>query len=427
MSEQLLVDESLRGLATDEQWERYKAYCEAGSYRKAAALLGETDESKIRKSVKRLQEAALRAGKVPEGYVIGSFTTQTNADGDKRYAQKVVRDGGDRQDFPYVPDPKLVKFTTTNLNSDLRVKSQWVREQADAKQKEAMWLAFGKGLSSKIKRADPLPAPIGLAEADRLTVYGVGDHHLGMLAHGDETGGDNYNIPIAEHLLDQATTYLASIAPQTWQAVVAFMGDFTHTDSYAPLTPASGHLLDADNRFPNIAEAAARAMRRTIDRALLKHQSVHVVVTAGNHDPVSTIWLRIALAAVYEKEPRVTIDMKPRKFHYFEWGKCLFGFTHGDRLKLENLPAIMATDMPEAWGRTICRMWFTGHVHHDKMKDLTGAKVISLRVLPPGDAYTANSGYRTPRDMKAFLFHRKFGEAGSLVAPAGMFQQDLAA
>ena len=132
--------------------------------------------------------------------------------------------------------------------------------------------------------------------------------------------------------------------------------------------------------------------------------------------------LAVSCMSVYENEPRVTIDGSPAKFHYWEWGRNLIGATHGDRLKVENLPAIMATDQPEAWGRTSYRLWLTGHVHHDKVKDLVGAKVESVRVLAPNDAYAAKGGYRTPRDMKAIVLHREFGETGRLVAPAPMFK-----
>jgi hypothetical protein len=302
-----------------------------------------------------------------------------------------------------------------------------VLEKPEDVQREAMWKAFADGLAADLPRTSPAPVR-DLTVANLLTHYGVSDHHMGQLSWGAETRGDNYDVKIGEQLLADATSYLVASAPPTSEAIVGFYGDFLHTDGYAPMTPHGGHLLDADVRFPKIAAAAARAMRNTVNLALTKHASVRIVVTAGNHDPVSAVWLRIALAAVYENDQRVVVDGSPSKFHYYEWGRCLFGWTHGDRIKITTLPSIMAVDMREAWGRTEHRFWHTGHVHHDKAfaQDLTGAKVESHRVLAPNDAYAAKGGYRTPRDMKAIVYHREFGETGRLIAPAAMFRREAA-
>jgi len=414
------VNEDLRQHATDRQWAAYVAWCEEGSYNAAARKLG-SDPGSVSKAVRTLEEKALRAGLAPHGFKVSRVTTQYDDVGNPTSSSVQIKAAADPQDVVRLPDPKKIVKTSTLYAGDGSVTQQWVLEKPEDAQREALWRAFAEGLSADMRRAEPVPAP-GRTVDNLATLYAVGDHHLGQLSWGAETGGENYDLKISEDLLANATAYLVASAPASRQGVVMFLGDFTHTDGYAPMTPHGGHLLDADVRFPKIAAAAARAMRNAIDTALTKHHDVHVVVTAGNHDPVSTIWLRIALAAVYENEPRVTIDGSPSKFHYWEWGRNLIGATHGDRLKIENLPAIMATDQPEAWGRTAHRLWLTGHVHHDRVKDLVGARVESVRVLAPNDAYAAKGGYRTPRDMKAIVLHREFGETGRLVAPAPMFK-----
>lgn len=416
-------DENLRQFATEPQWAAYVAYCEEGSYGKAARRLGLQEPSQVRLCVKRLQEKALRAGYAPDGFQVARVSTQYDASGDKTGSSVVVKAAADPDDVVRLPDPKKIIKTSTLYAGDGSVTQQWVLEKPEDVEREALWRAFATGLAADLPRAAPSAAP-EIVNERLLTHYAIGDHHLGQLSWGLETGGDNYDVKISEQLLADATSYLVASAPPSEEAIVGFLGDFTHTDGYAPMTPHGGHLLDADVRFPKIATAAARAMRSTIDMALAKHKRVRVVVTAGNHDPVSTIWLRIALSAVYENEPRVVIDGSPSKFGYYEWGRCLFGWTHGDRIKIANLPAIMATDQAEAWGRTLHRFWYTGHVHHDQVKDLVGAKVESLRVLAPNDAYAAKGGYRTPRDMKAIVYHREFGETGRLIAPAAMFRRE---
>lgn len=414
-----VADENMRPFATDKQWACYVAYCAEGSGEAAARALG-VDPGTVRRNVKVVQEKALRAGLAPHGFKVARVSTQYDKEGAQTGSSVVVKAAADAPAVR-LPDPKKITKTSTLYAGDGSITQQWVLEKPEDAQREALWRAFADGLSADLRRAKPQPPPSHTVD-NLATLYAVGDHHMGQLSWAAETGGDNYDLKISEDLLCNATTYLVASAPASKQGVIMFLGDFTHTDGYAAMTPASGHLLDADGRFPKIAAAAARTMRCTIDTALGKHQDVHVIVTAGNHDPVSTIWLRIALAAVYENEPRVHIDESPAKFHYWEWGRNLIGATHGDRLKIDSLPAIMANDRPEAWGRTAYRLWLTGHVHHDKVKDLVGAKVESVRVLAPNDAYAAKGGYRTPRDMKAIVLHREFGETGRLVAPAPMFR-----
>ena len=99
-------------------------------------------------------------------------------------------------------------------------------------------------------------------------------------------------------------------------------------------------------------------------------------------------------------------------FHYYKYGRVLLmsHHGHGRAAKLRQLPLVMATDRPEDWGQTDFRYIFTGHVHHDHVIEFPGARVESLRVLAPADAYAANNGYRSGRDMKGIVIHPQYGE-----------------
>jgi hypothetical protein len=185
------------------------------------------------------------------------------------------------------------------------------------------------------------------------------------------------------------------------------------------VTPTNRNLLDTDGRYPKMVRVAIRCMRYLVEAARRRHGSVHVIVEIGNHDLSSSIFLMECLANLYENEPRVTIDTSPRHFHYFHFGKNLVGTHHGQSVKMEKLPLIMATDQPELWGSTEHRYLWTGHVHHDQAKDIEGCRVESFRVLAPQDAWASNKGYRARRDMKAIVLHREYGEvARHIVNPA---------
>jgi len=168
-----------------------------------------------------------------------------------------------------------------------------------------------------------------------------------------------------------------------------------------------------------MVRAVIRSTRQMIDKALLRHGELHIIVEIGNHDLSNSVFLMECLSALYEKEPRVTVDTSPRHFHYFTFGKTLVGIHHGHGVKLDKLPLIMAADRPKDWGETKYRYWWTGHIHTDTMKDFVGCRVESFRVLPPEDAWAANKGYRSMSDMKAIVLHKEFGEvARHTVNPA---------
>lgn len=325
----------------------------------------------------------------------------------------------------HIPDPKKAVRISTLYDQQGKVAQQWITEKPEEAQREALWRAVAADLAKAIPRAKPLPAPKG-TDADLLAVYPVGDHHMGMLAWGHETGGEDWDIAIAERTLESASSFLIETAPKCDQALIAFLGDFMHYDSWAAVTPAHGNLLDADGRFPKMVRAALRSMRKMIEHALGKHKKVHVIVEIGNHDPASSIFLMECLSSLYEKEPRVSVDTSPAHYHYFEWGALLMGTHHGHGCKPDKLPGIMAADRPEAWGRTKFHHWITGHIHNESRKDFAACVWESMRVLAPIDGWAAKNGYRGYRDMKAIVFHREHGEVVRHTVNPGMFERRAA-
>lgn len=339
--------------------------------------------------------------------------------------EKTKLAGRDPVDVEMVPDPKKIVKISTLYDQQGKVAMQWIGEKPEDYTREALWREFAQELAKNIPRAKPLPAPKG-TDADLLAVYPVGDHHMGMLAWGHETGAQDWDIAIAERTLESASSFLIETAPKCDQALIAFLGDFMHYDSWAAVTPAHGNLLDADGRFPKMVRAALRSMRKMIEHALTKHKKVHVIVEIGNHDPASSIFLMECLSSLYEKEPRVFVDTSPAHYHYFEWGELLMGTHHGHGCKPDKLPGIMAADRPEAWGRTKFHHWITGHIHNESRKDFPACVWESMRVLAPVDGWAAKNGYRGYRDMKAIVFHREHGEVVRHTVNPGMFEKRAA-
>ena len=307
-----------------------------------------------------------------------------------------------------IPDGYKLKGTSTLYDEIGNAKLQWVKTTQDQERQAEMMREAIAAFSTELPRAEPVPKPQATS-AHLLAAYPVGDHHFGMYAWKEEAG-DDYDLEIAEKLLFGAFDYLIASAPPAGVGLIVLLGDFLHYDSMVPVTPQNRNQLDADSRFPKMVRTAIRAIRYAIKAALSRHEKVRVIVEIGNHDLASSIFLMECLANVYESEPRVEIDTSPKHFHYYEFGKNLIGTHHGDNVKLEQLPIVMASDQPEAWGRTKYRYVWTCHTHKDRVLDPPGAKVESFRVLGPTDAWAHKSGYRAGRGMVGIVLHKELGE-----------------
>lgn len=304
--------------------------------------------------------------------------------------------------------PKSVYGTSTLYDKDGGVMLRWVKENAKNRSPE-QWAQYIKDAFADIGSLPKVKAPDGKLRKDLMAVYPIGDHHVAMYSWGEEVGAD-YDISISENLLSAAMKHLVEVSPACERALIVNVGDFFHVDNLKNQTSRSGHTLDVDTRYAAMIRAGVRMLRTAIDCALSKHKHVTVVNAIGNHDDIGAMWLSLALAQYYEKNPRVTIETKPGKFHYYRHGETLIGVTHGDTGKPEKLQSVMAADRPTDWGTTKFRYWLTGHVHHRKVLEFPGVMWETFRTLAPGDAWANAAGYRSGRDMTAIVFSATHGE-----------------
>ena len=311
--------------------------------------------------------------------------------------------------------PDGVKLRGTSTLTDLRTGEtvmQWVKTTADEAAREAALLAMVKSMGEALPKVSPRKAT-GSYRDDLLTVYPIGDPHVGMCSWPAETG-DDWNLKIAEQMHCDAMAELVRSAPASKQAVVVNLGDLYHRDGVNAETPRSRHPLDVDGRFMKMFQVGVKVMRRCIESALAKHERVHVISAAGNHDESSALALAVLLAEVYANEPRVTVDLSPSVFYYYRWGRVLLGVHHGHTCKPAALPGVMATDRAPDWGECKFRHWLVGHVHHQSVTEYPGVTVETFGTLAAKDAYATNGGWRSNRHMQSIVYHK----GGWLVARA---------
>lgn len=287
---------------------------------------------------------------------------------------------------------------------------QWVKTAADKKQQEAMLREFVTELMEDIKGKAPTVKPPTMTNADLLAVYPIGDHHHGMYADGDETGGRDYDCKISAHALETAVDYLATLAPPAEDALLINLGDYLHANDSTNETPGHHNRLDVDTRYGRVMHSGALALVHSILRLLRKHKRVFVWNMRGNHDPDAAFALALAISFYFHNEPRVVVDLGASLYKYHRFGQNLLGAHHGHGAKAADLPLIMATDRKQDWGETSFRVWHCGHIHHKTAKEFPGCVVETHRTLPPQDAWAAGKGYRAESDMNAIIYHRAYGE-----------------
>lgn len=311
-----------------------------------------------------------------------------------------------------VPDGFTVKGVSTLYKDDGSIAAQWVKSTQDTAAREAMLNAAAEALASEIPRAKPANAP-SRTSSELLNAYIITDYHLGMLSWHEETG-DDWDTAIAETMLVEWFRQAVRAAPPAKVGMFVQLGDFLHWDGLDAVTPAAKHLLDADTRFQKLVRVAIRCIRQVIAMLLEKHELVHVIMAEGNHDPASSIWLREWFTALYENEPRISVDRSPDPYYCYEHGKTSLFFHHGHKRKVGNIDDIFVAKFREVFGRTKHSYAHMGHLHHIDVKETNLMVVEQHRTLAGADAYASRGGWMSGRDAQVITYHTGHGEVGRI-------------
>lgn len=382
----LFVDPDLKAWATERQGEFVDAVNLHGSATRAAAVLG-VNKSVISRSIASLKKRAATQGYSPDH-------------------------GMDR----VVPEPYVVRGHSTLDRIDPATGErsqilQWTKTSLDDQKRQELQRAAYEALAAELPRVSPAAAPEDTLAA-LCNLYIMTDCHMGMLAWHRE-GGEDWDITIAEHTLSGCFLSMLERAPPARVGFIAQLGDFLHYDGLTPVTPTSGHILDADSRFTKMVEATVRTLRRLVDAALVKHEQVVVLMAEGNHDMASSVWLRVMFKALYENEPRIEVIDSALPYYAYRHGRTLLGFHHSHLKRMDGLPLLFAAQFPEMWGGTAKRYIHTGDKHHERMQEHPGVKVIQHPTLAARDAYAARGGWLSERQASAITYHEEHGQVAT--------------
>jgi len=417
------TDALLRKHATARQIEFLDAIAEHGNEASAERAL-KVSEGVINKSMRRLhakagldrRQTAIKP-RGTDGFVAREITTAYTADGEETCSwlregpESVMQPGGEdagpaRDGY----DEYVIKGVSTYYGPGGEQRGQWVKTSIDAQRRADGMRAAAAALAEDLPRVAPIARPL-VTLADLCNLYTFTDSHVGMLAWHKE-GGDDWDLAIAERTLVGCFEQMIVSAPAARVAIINQLGDFLHYDSLTAVTPSHGHILDADGRFSKMVGSAIRILRRIIDIALTQHEEVHLILAEGNHDMASSVWLRHMFKALYENEPRITVNDSDLPYYVYQHDRVMLSFHHGHLSKNEALPLLFASQYPVIWGATTKRYAHTGHRHHKDEKEHSGMTVVQHPTLAARDAYAARGGWISEREATAMTYHKRFGLVG---------------
>ncbi len=190
--------------------------------------------------------------------------------------------------------------------------------------------------------------------------------------------------------------------------------DLLNADNLGNSTTA-GTVVTTDVRFHKTFATVRNMMIETVQR-LMELAPVHVIMVPGNHDKLSVWHLGDSLECYFHEEERMTIDNSPKLRKYYEFGRVMLMFTHGDKGKRNDYPLLMATEQPEMFGRTEFREVHCGHTHQVKLDEQHGVRVRVLPALCAADDWHAEQGFvGNLKSAEAYIWNKEEGLVGTAV------------
>lgn len=408
------IDPKLLNYATPRQAEILRAYMEHGSGGKAAAVLG-VDKSLVHATLKAVKKKAAQQGYAPghwdsgtaPGYHMGKVTVQRGPEGVERNWERQLPDGD--APIPEIPEGHLLGRITVQRGGS-GIERTWEQyNPADASRVDEVLTLLDRRVEG-IAPLAPVALPDTLGPAQMLNQVTIADGHVGAHAWHAETGSGNWDLRIARETLLNGACWLMDALPPAQDLLLMVLGDFLDSDGYAPLTPASKHLLDVDGRFPKIADVGADVIEAAVLHGLKRYRNVRLVIKPGNHDPLSAWWMRKLFSRIFQDEPRVLVEQSIRPYWGMLFGKTMISSHHGDKVGLNELPGVFAADFAEMWGQATYRVCHTGHLHHKHFiihqgKELRGMMVLQHPTLAARNAWAADKGLAAARELLGHSYH----------------------
>lgn len=282
---------------------------------------------------------------------------------------------------------KVQKQEVAKLKRELQKvwRKEYLLEQADELVNENM-RRFSKEYTGPMV---PLVKP---TETGKMLEISIVDLHLGKLSWEPETT-ENYDHKIAERRFMKV---IYDITERTkhikFEKIIFPIGNDFFNFDLPDGTTTGGTLQNNDLRYQKMYDKGIELLVKAID-ILAVYAPVEVILVPGNHDMAMSYYCAKTIQAWFRNNENITVNAGPTTRKYVEFGKCLIGFTHGDKER-KRLFGNMQVEAAEAWGRTTYREWHVGHLHSEQTKEENGVIVRNLSSVTSTDSWHYQQGYR---------------------------------
>lgn len=263
-------------------------------------------------------------------------------------------------------------------------------------------------MNEQILPAPALIKPPKAGDDELMAVFPVADLHIGLLTCEEEVGMD-WDTRIAKKVFEEAFSKIVERTRGAGTAVLAQLGDLTHTNDQLNVTPGHKHQLDADTRWFMINRRAVEIMKFAIDMLREKYPNVVYRGSRGNHDTDAHVGITSALYERYLDTSGVTVDIEGMDFFSKVFGENLILTHHGDKVKPERMATFIPEQYRKEWGQTSMCTVYSGHVHHMWSKEIGGVWFQGCGTIIPRDAHAFSNGYSSRRTLISDLYHIKDG------------------
>lgn len=350
------------------------------------------------------------------GHEIKSHTQQFNAEGE--LTSQVVKTGAAKSDELFeVPNGHRVKGESALIDGNGNTLQKWVKTVEGERSDEVIAEAAKRAAETYAGPAQPItldPFAADHMDKDLVNLHLLPDLHIGL--HSSAlTAQMDWSLGKAVETYKRLFRLLAERSAPAGTGIILGGGDLLHADDPMQATRGSGNRLDVAEPYDVILAAAENLMVYQVELALQKYETVVVRILKGNHDPDSAIAIAHYLAAWFRNESRVTLDLDPSLFWFFEWGVTMLGATHGHETKVKDMPGIMAADRAKIWGRTKVRYAHGFHIHHNSAGagEVGGASWQTHEAPTPRDDWHQGNPFRSRRALPLISYHRDYGEIGT--------------
>ena len=254
----------------------------------------------------------------------------------------------------------------------------------------------------------PVHSPVVVKNSGRLLEIQLADLHVGKFAWAGETG-ESYDYKIARrrmmHVINDIVTKCEVIQPE--RILFIFTNDFFHFNNIDNTT-VRGTQQDTDTRWQKLFTTGVEMLIEAID-LLSQVAPVDTLWIGSNHDKMVSYYAVNYLHAWYKKNPNVTVDIGAISRKYYEWGKCLIGFAHGDSEK-KRIDGLMQIEAREAWGRTLWKEYHMAHYHSEKVREDKGIIFRNVSSVTGTDSWHHTEGYLGQvRKCQSFVWDKELG------------------